>query len=166
MQNKYIFRKIKKEEVIVMFDLIIERMKWMDEKGIQQWNVTAYEEVYPLSYYEEKRNQEEVYVLEEVEDHQIVCGAVLLEEDERWQDNTPSIYLHNFVSKIGTKGVGTIFIKEAEKYAKQKGKQYFRLDSAVNNTKLTNYYESLGYEAVGTCQDGVYEGILRQKQMN
>ena len=55
MNDAYIFRKIKKEELPTFFDIILSRMKWMDEVGIKQWNVTRYDEVYPLSYYEEKR---------------------------------------------------------------------------------------------------------------
>ncbi len=36
MDDKYIFREIKKEEISQMFNLILERMKWMDEKGIKR----------------------------------------------------------------------------------------------------------------------------------
>lgn len=38
-----------------MFSMILKRMEWMDEKGIQQWNAAKYDTIYPLSYYEEKR---------------------------------------------------------------------------------------------------------------
>lgn len=45
------FIKLPPEKAPQMFDLVLERMKWMDEKGIEQWNVMGYDEVYPLSYY-------------------------------------------------------------------------------------------------------------------
>ena len=43
--------------------------------------------------------------------------------------------------------------------------QYFRLDSAVDNDALTQYYESQGFLPVGECEDGPYRGILRQKKL-
>lgn len=166
MSDRYIFREIKESEIPQMFNLIIERMKWMDEKGIQQWNVTKYDEVYPQTYYEEKRKAKEVFVLEDTLTNQIVCGAVLLENDDRWHDDVPALYLHNFVTKINEKGVGGIFIDKAEMYALQLGKQYFRLDCAKDNASLCQYYENKGFIFAGECQDGLYEGILRQKKLH
>ena len=55
MKKDYIFREIKKDELDEALSIIRERIAWMDEVGIKQWNVTDYEEVYPLSYYEECR---------------------------------------------------------------------------------------------------------------
>lgn len=162
---KYIFRKIEKDEIPEMFRLILERIKWMDQNGIRQWNVTDYERTYPQSYYEDKRKAGEVFVLQDLATSQIVSAAVLQEEDERWADPAPALYLHNFVTKVGENGVGTIFIKEAEQYAIQKGKRYMRLDSAKDNLKLAQYYEDLGFIKAGICDEGLYQGVLRQKQL-
>ena len=54
MQSRYQFREITKSEVPQMFSMILKRMEWMDEKGIQQWNAAKYDKIYPFSYYEEK----------------------------------------------------------------------------------------------------------------
>ena len=80
-----VFRQIKKEELSEMFSLILRRIEWMDEVGIEQWNCTDYANVYPLSYYEGKRLLGEVFVLEE--NGRIVSAAVLRGEDERWEDS-------------------------------------------------------------------------------
>ncbi len=170
MENKYIFRQIKKEELPEMFDIILDRVKWMDEVGIKQWNVTGYAEVYPLPYYEEKHEKGEVFVLEDRESSKIVCAAVLRNEDERWDHVCNStdglaLYLHNFASRTDAKGTGSIFLKLAEEYAAGIGKEYFRLDSADDNATLTRYYESRGYTPVGNCIDGPYTGILREKRL-
>ena len=45
------------------------------------------------------------------------------------------------------------------------GKAYLRLDSAEDSAALAKYYESLGFVNVGTCQDGSYKGILREKKL-
>ena len=57
MQSRYQFREITKSGVPQMFSMILKRMEWMDEKGIQQWNAAKYDTIYPLSYYEEKRGR-------------------------------------------------------------------------------------------------------------
>ena len=165
MQSKYVFREITEEEIPLMFQIIVARMKWMDAVGIKQWNVTKYDEVYPIEYYEEKRRQGEVYVLEDTHLGQIVCVGVLKKEDDRWPDNPPALYLHNFATKIGEKGVGKIYIRHAEALAKAQNKIYFRLDSADDNIPLAKYYENQGYLPAGHCIDGMYTGILRQKRL-
>ena len=166
MGNRYEFRRIKQEEVNEMFHLIQERMKWMDEKGIEQWNTAKYDEIYPLSYYEDEWRKGEIFVLYDTENRRIVSAAVLKEKDERWENNKESaFYLHNFVAKIGEKGMGILFMKSAEEYAVKKGKLFFRLDSAENNDSLSRYYESQGFLPVGKIKEGLYAGILREKKL-
>ena len=161
---QYIFRKIHREEIPQMFSLILQRIAWMDSMGLKQWNVTNYTDVYPIEYYYTQYEKGVVYALTK-SDGALVCAAILQEQDNRWNDNSPAIYLHNFVSKVEEKGVGTIFLKYAEEYALQQKKRYFRLDSAIDNDALSRYYESQGFLPVGTCQDGLYRGILRQKEL-
>lgn len=126
MDKKYIFRKIEKEEIPKMFKLILKRIKWMNEKGIKQWNTTKYEEVYPLSYYEEKSEKGELFVLENIFTKEIVSGAVLKEKDNRWQDCTPSFYLHNFVSKIEEKKCRSCFFGFCRKICSSERKNIFQ----------------------------------------
>lgn len=165
MNSRYIFRQIEKEEISQMFSMILQRMKWMDDKGIKQWNEAGYDEIYPQSYYEEAHKKGEAFVLADSNTNEIISAAVLKEEDNRWKDKEPAIYLHNFVSKIGKKGAGAIFLQRAEEYAARKEKKYVRLDSAENNQFLAYYYEQRGFEPVGKCEDGLYKGILRQKKL-
>ena len=159
---QYIFRKINREEIPQMFSLILRRIEWMDENGIKQWNVRNYADVYPIEYYYEQYEKDVIFALID-ENETLVCAAILQEQDENWDDNSPAIYLHNFVSQVGRKGVGTIFLNHAAEYALQHKKKYFRLDSAADNPALAQYYESQGFLPVGECQDGFYRGVLRQK---
>lgn len=166
MSKEYVFRRIGRDEIPKMFQMILDRISWMDAQGIKQWNVTNYHEAYPQSYYEDQRKKGLLFVLAEKSSDEIVCAAVLKEQDEFWEDKVPAIYLHNFVSKIGEKGVGTKFLEFAEEYALSKNKLYFRLDSAQDNKGLSDYYEAQGFMPVGTCQDGPYRGVLRQKKLS
>jgi len=165
--NVYNFRKLKEDEVPIMFKLILERMKWMDKKNINHWNVHGYDKIYPQTYYVEKTQQGFTYGLFDVNTNELLCAAILFEEDESWEDKEPSFYIHNFVSKVSHPGIGKVFIKYTEEYAKTKGKKYLRLDSSYDNEKLTEYYDKQGFIPVGDCVyvGGLYHGILRQKEI-
>lgn len=44
-------------------------------------------------------------------------------------------------------------------------KEYLRLDSSEDNEPLAKYYENLGFVPAGTCTDGPYKGIRREKKL-
>ena len=134
----------------------------MDEQGIQQWNIINYEQVFPLSYYQQMQQDGHLFVL--TNHHQIICGVVLKETDENWDNQDSALYISRFISQLHVHA-GSSCLKYIEDYAKELGKHYLRLDSADDNIKLAKYYESIGFEAMGTCQEGPYHGILRQKKI-
>lgn len=165
MESNYIFRKALPLEVVEVFAIIMRRVAWMDQVGIQQWNTTKYDECYPLSYYEQRRSKDELFVLEDALTGKILCVGALFQEDERWPDSQSAFYLHHLAAELDAKGAGSIFLQMAEEYAASCGKQYLRLDSAVDNPVLEQYYTIRGYVEAGRCTDGLYEGILRQKKL-
>ena len=165
MNSKYIFRKAHQAEVAEVFALVMRRVAWMDRVGIRQWNTTKYDQCYPLAYYEQRRQQNELFVLEDALTGRLLCVGALFHEDARWPDSKPAFYLHHFAAELDAKGAGSVFLKMAEDYTAGQGKQYLRLDSAVDNPVLANYYTSRGYVEAGRCTDGMYEGILREKKL-
>lgn len=165
MTEKYIFRQATAAEIPAVFDLIMGRVAWMDQVGIRQWNTTKYDQRYPLSYYEQRRQMEELFVLADGETGEILSVGALFHEDERWPEPESAFYLHHLASRVDAKGAGSIFLQMAEDYTARMGKCYMRLDSAVGNQTLETYYTSRGYVEAGRCKDGLYEGILRQKQL-
>lgn len=164
MEQNYIFRQATREEIPEVFALIMRRVAWMDQVGICQWNTTRYDRRYPLDYYEQRRQQEELFVLEK--NGKILCVGALFHTDERWPDVESAFYLHHFASEVDAGGAGSIFLEMAEQYTAEQGKAYLRLDSAVGNKTLEAYYTSRGYVEAGRCTDGLYSGILRQKKLN
>ena len=60
-------------------------------------------------------------------------------------------------------GAGKAILREAEKLAKVRGMEAIRLDCIEGNEPLNAWYESQGYFPCGTCIDGPYNGILREK---
>lgn len=162
--NTYTFRKAQPGEENIVFELIRQRMDWMNQKGINGWNRMDYLSVYPLEHYREILP--EMYVLQEDKTGEILCAGALYESDERWNSEEPALYLHHFTSKVGAYQAGTLFLRRAEEYARSQGKQYLRLDSSRDNRQLEAYYARQGYVPVGTCVDGPYHGILRQKRLD
>ena len=160
-----VFRRLRADEVPQMFSMILARMRWMDENGIRQWNATEYDRAYPLEYYMDEQYRGRIFALASVPADEIVCAAILKEEDERWMDGTPALYIHNFVSRTDAGGVGARFIEFAGEYARSLGKEYLRLDSAEDNAALAAYYERQGFLPAGKCTDGPYRGVLRQKKL-
>ena len=155
-KSRYALRSARPEEVDEVFSLYEKRVRWMDEKGIRQWNDTDYLNAYPADYYREMRAKDCLYVLTDV-----------LSEDERWAEceNEPAFYVHNLVTDSSASGAGRALLAAAEALGQAHGKRYMRLDCAVDSAFLNGYYESLGYRAAGQCEDGPYVGVKRQKEL-
>ena len=147
-----------------VYQIIDARIQWMDRVGIRQWNTTDYWAVYPKSYYCMRADSGELMVYVDREDTVVAVGA-LLREDPRWEDGltTNAWYLHHFATALDKPGIGAKMLKSLEDYTKSCGKDYLRLDCAVDNAFLNHYYEGKGYVLRGTCVDGLYEGNLREK---
>ena len=165
MENQYIFREARADEIQGVFDLIMRRVAWMDTVGIKQWNTTKYDERYPLHYYESRRQMHELFVLEDAASGKMLAVGALFHDDIRWPDPQNAFYLHHLASDTDAQGFGSIFLEKAEEYTASCGKQYMRLDSAIGNKFLESFYTSRGYVEAGRCQDGLYYGILRQKKL-
>ena len=76
-----------------------------------------------------------------------------------------SVNVHNLVSKVGAGDAGAEFLRRAGEYALSINKKYLRLDSSEDNEPLARYYEKLGFVPAGTCTDGPYKGIRREKKL-
>ncbi len=149
-----------------IFSLIRERIKWMDEVGIEQWNKEDYWAFYPEEYYFRAIGEKRLYILKDEKTGAVAAAGVLSGSDGQWrQDGTKAVYLHNFVTALNARGAGDVFLRECENLARAEGCVVFRLDCAADNRKLNRYYEQHGYRAAGRMQVGEYTGIKREKQL-
>ena len=87
-------------------------------------------------------------------DDVIACNwAITFEDKEIWgaKDQNDSIYIHRIATKPGYRGNRSIdmIVEWAKQYAKQKGKQFIRLDTLGNNTRLIQHYTSAGFQFLG-----------------
>lgn len=163
--NEYIFRRGTSDDVPHIMDLIKQRIDWMDRNGINQWNKTHYLEHYPNIYYIQAAERGLLYVLSN-SNNQIIASSVVLTEDKRWTPtDTDALYVHNLVAAIGESGAGKKIIQSVEELALSQNKNFVRLDCAISNEKLNQWYEILGYKHVGITVDGEYQGCLREKRL-
>jgi GNAT superfamily N-acetyltransferase len=87
-------------------------------------------------------------------DNHIVCNwAVTFDDKEIWgeKDVNNSIFIHRIATKPEFRGKRFIdvIVSWAKDYARAKGKQYVRLDTLGNNTKLIQHYTSAGFSFLG-----------------
>lgn len=163
------FRKARLQDVDAIMRLVQRRIDWMNAVGLHQWNETDYFGRYPRSYWE--RNVR--YFLVGEEEGRVVVAIALYTEDVRWTRDGHytgvaegnAYYLHHLVTEPAAKGAGREMMLYVERYAAEQGVTLLRLDSAVGNLALEQYYTDLGYTACGTCHDRLYHGVLREKRL-
>ena len=162
-----VFRGAAEEDVPGIFALYEKRIAWMEAKGLHQWNATDYLTVYPQSYFQAQAAEGRLYGAEDRETGAILGAVVLLSQDDRWADRAeePAYYVHNLVTDAAAPGVGGWMLDEIETLARRDGKTALRLDCAVDNAALNDYYASHGYREAGYCADGAYRGIRREKRI-
>ena len=161
---EYTFRRATLPEAEAVVDLIAQRIRWMDEKGLHGWNSTNYLSIFPLSYFQQEAEAGHLWVLTD-ETSAVAGGIILLDEDSRWDGIAPenALYLHTLVSAPDCRGAGQRILDEVEAMARKEGKHSLCLDCAKNNAELNRFYENAGYQPRGSCSVGGYHGILREK---
>ncbi|MFZ4544062.1 MAG: GNAT family N-acetyltransferase [Saprospiraceae bacterium] len=87
-------------------------------------------------------------------DNVMVCNwAITFEDKEIWEekDQNDSIFIHRICNNPLMRGNRYIdhIVDWAKTYARAKGKQYVRLDTLGNNTRLIELYTSAGFEFLG-----------------
>lgn len=155
-------RKAVPQDLDALIALIVRRMAWMDEQGIEQWNTEDYLGIYPPAYFLLRITSGELFV---AWDGQLCGMAALLEQDERWQDGLPAYYVHHLAADPRCPGTGAALLRFAEEKALQKGHGVVRLDAQRGNETLNAWYARQGYRYVGLMREGSYEGILREKRL-
>ena len=163
----YTLRPAAAGDIDAVFALFEQRVSWMNQRDIHQWNDTDYLNEYPKTYYQQQRELGNLYVLTDNTDGAVAGAVVLLQSDDRWLDRagSPAYYVHNLVTDPAVRGAGRELLAQAERLAVEHGKRFMRLDCAVDNAFLNDYNESMGYLPAGTCEDGSYQGVRREKAL-
>lgn len=144
----------KENDIETIQDLIVKRCKWFDENNIKQWDM-SYAKRYDKDYFKNQINTNLMYVGKYDE---TIAGCMLLKnkDEDYWQDDEPSYYIHHLATDILYKGIGKSLINFAINKARNDNKKYLRLDCFKSNIKLNNHYKNLGFEEKGAGKIGEY----------
>lgn len=160
-EKDFIFRLADEKDILAIMKVIEKRCLWMKENSINQWD-EDYLKLYNFDYFKSKVEKKELFLVENLE--KIVGTFVLLEEDERWENDVPAYYIHNFATDTQISGIGAKIIEYCEKLCKKNSKKTLRLDCNIYNEKLNNYYEKKDFKVVGICDESPeYIGYKREK---
>lgn len=97
---EYQFRAAEPEDVDDIIGIIQERIDWMDEKNLYQWNRTNYMQRYPREYFLGRISSHEFYLAVDPEGKTVGVMALLL-EDGRWTEDEKKncYYVHHLATR-------------------------------------------------------------------
>jgi len=133
-------------DIDTIFALYDAAMSLQTQKGMVVWPK------FERSFIEQEIKEKRQWKL--MIDNQVACNwAITFEDREIWEarDQDDAIYIHRIATNPAYRGnrfIDTI-VKWASSYALSKGKQYVRLDTLGNNTKLIEHYTSAGFRFLG-----------------
>ncbi len=87
-------------------------------------------------------------------DEQIACvWATTFSDEQIWEERNAdaAVYIHRIATNPNFRGQNfvSIIVNWAKVYATNNGKDFVRLDTLGNNTKLIEYYTSCGFHFLG-----------------
>ena len=155
----------KPEEVGLVLEILNEAADWLRAKGIDQWQ----SRYFTRSLILEGIGKTEVYLARL--DNQVVGTITLQWSDPLWWGDTPmdAAYFHRLAIKreYAAKGLGHALIEWVENKAKISGKSYLRLNCHLENPRIRQYYEDLGfaYRGDASLPDGSFHSALYEKRL-
>ena len=82
----------------------------------------------------------------------------LIKDDYRWPGDKDAFHVHHLATAIGIHGIGAIAIDFCKDISRKFNMPYLRLDCAVGNDMLNNFYKDLGFTYAGPIVDRLYTG--------
>lgn len=163
MDARYTVSPAVEADLAAVFALIDQRIRWMDEEGIVQWNTYDYWTVFPQSHYRAAMEEGRLFVLKE--GGRVVASVTLTTDDAHWPDRASALYIHHLVSAVDAHGAGEAMLDFCTQKALSEGRMFLRLDCAHHNRQLNDYYEAHGFRLVGDDPGPAYTANLREKTL-
>ena len=87
-------------------------------------------------------------------DEQIACvWAITFTDEQIWEERNAdaAIYIHRIATNPNFRGKNfvSLIVDWAKEYAKRNNKDFLRLDTLGNNTKLIEHYKNAGFDFLG-----------------
>ena len=107
-------------------------------------------------------SEKEVYVVE-LEGTPVATFSLDLNEDNHWEPQEPIAgYVHGLSVRKGfnERGLGSFMLDWCANKVSGLNRRFVRLDCAVHNARLCDYYESLGFIRVGLYPEPEPDGYV------
>jgi ribosomal protein S18 acetylase RimI-like enzyme len=127
-------------------EILDEAWRWLAEQGIRQWTLPFSEEKI-----REKIAGGEFHLIR-VAGEPVGVFRLLWSDLEFWGEvPDDAAYIHSLAMRRAFAGRGIVqhAIAWAAERAKERGKEYLRLDTMGDNQRLNDYYKRLGFTPVG-----------------
>ncbi len=138
-------------DIPVMLEFYDMAREYQKAKSLRHWQ--AFD---PSLIEKEIREKRQWKILE---GDTIACIFMIAYEDPfiwREKDKDPAIYIHRIVTHPGWRGreYTSLILKWANVHAKEKNKQFIRMDTWGDNPKLIDYYIKCGFIFLKTITPG------------
>ena len=140
-------REIGYDEIDSLLAMWIERGQWLKANHQEMWNLDELNKESILNKYCNP------HCFIAYDDSNRVGGFLLLEKDERyWPEKLEdrAFYFHKFVISINSAGKGypNMVLNWVKQFAKEKGKDFIRLDYELERIPLRKMYLSNGFKDI------------------
>jgi len=150
--SKLEIKKASPENVVEIISLLDATAKWIQSKGINQWEPGSFEEQTMLNVTDEGEVYIAIY-------SGVIVGTIRLQMSDElvWGelDSDDYAYVHRLAIKpdLHGQGLGLHILRQAEIIARTMGKKGIRLDCMQENLALKKFYENTaGYTQVGSAK--------------
>jgi ribosomal protein S18 acetylase RimI-like enzyme len=134
--------------------IVKETIEDLQIEGNYQWD-----ETYPTNLdFESDIKQASLYIYELEGD---VAGFICINRNESeayqglpWRSKGDAVVIHRFAVKrpYQRQQIGTKLVEYAERFTKNKGINYLKVDTNSKNTRMNALFKKLDYQYIGTIQ--------------
>lgn len=161
------FRPAQPHEIIIVLQLLKEAALWLQKKQVDHWQDWVDPPLAFVQWIQQGFQNGEFYLVYQ-QSELIGCFRLQWEDDTFWgRRNEPAGYLHSFttVRRLAGQRWGERILALIEAHCQAAGKEYLRLDCRSQVTDLCRYYESNGFQKVGTTTVRGEELTLYEKRI-
>ena len=146
--QEIIVRKVKPEEKDTVFLLLKESGEWLNEKGIDYWQVYIDLPPFLMNWIQPGFENDEFYFAESNKGEIVGCFRLQDEDSMFWGERDDKAgYIHSFAvsRKLAGQRTGYKILSAIESYCRKNGNDYLRLDCGTHLDTLRAYYEGFGF---------------------
>jgi ribosomal protein S18 acetylase RimI-like enzyme len=166
---KFRFTSVQEKEIDQVLQALKEAAERIHSLGVdhwQQWNNPPNEKI---AWVREGVNQGEIkFIFNEINE-QIGIVRILTKDELYWgNQEVDAVYIHSLIvfDTFNGRGYGKQIISQVAELAKKDGNYLIRLDADQNNSKLCNYYQSMGFRKVGIKQFEASSYMLMERKID